>query len=271
MARTRLQTILINVYLVVFFSYLLLPLIVMVAATFNTSHFPTIIPWSGTTLQWFNALVEDQQMWRGLQGSIIVGLAVVVIALPIGTLAALLLDGLNTRFRGVLYGMMIAPLLIPGLIVGISTLVFWNGLGVNAGLHLSALGQCSFITSYVMLLVFARMQRFDRTLEEAALDLGATHLQVLRRIILPFLRPSLITATFLAFLISFQDFNATLFTRGTGNTLTVYVASKLRTGVTPSLNALGFCMVSITIAAVIVYEIMRRRAERRRLLQEIDR
>ena len=262
MGQTRANRILIMAYLGLFFAFLFGPLLVMIAAAFNASKFPTVTPWTGTTLQWFGKLWADDRMWEGLNNSILVGIAVVAITVPIGTCAALFLDGLQSRWRTALYGMMVAPLLVPGVIVGISTLVFWNALGIPAGLHLSTVGQCSFIISYVMLLVLARLQRLDRSLEEAALDLGASHGQVLRRITLPFLRPALITAAILAFFQSFENFNTTLFTRGSASTLTIYIASRVRTGLTPSVNALALILIGLTIVAAIVYVVLRRRDRR---------
>ena len=253
---------LLQAYLGLFFVYLFLPLVIMAVATFNASRFPTITPWTGTTLKWFAALWADDQMWRGLWSSLAVGVVVVALALPIGTAAALLLDGVHARARTFLYAVMVSPLLTPGVIIGISTLVFWTRIGVGAGLHLAAIGQVSFISAYVMLMVMARLQRFDRTLEEAALDLGASHAQAFRRILLPHLAPALGAAGVLAFFQSFENYNTTLFTKGIDTTLTVYIASKVRTGLTPAVNALSLILILLTLAGAVVYEILRRREAR---------
>ena len=114
-----------------------------------------------------------------------------------------------------------------------------------------------------MLLVLARLQSFDRALEEAALDLGASHGQVLRRILLPHLYPAIGAGAAIAFFQSIENFNTTLFTRGTYDTLTVYVFSKVRSGITPTINALALILISVTIVCAIWYEIARRRSERR--------
>lgn len=249
---------LMRVYLVVFFFYLLAPLAVMALATFNTSRFPTVTPWLGTTTQWFVALWNDRQMWQGLSSSFIVGFAVIAVSVPIGVAAAMLLDGVHRKARSLLYAVMVSPLLTPGVIIGISTLVFWDRLGVKGGLHLAVIGQSSFIIAYVMLMVSARLQRFDRTLEEAALDLGASHTQVFLKILFPYLRPAILAGAVLAFFQSFENYNVTLFTRGTDTTLTVYIASKVRTGLTPAVNALALILIAVTILFAIGYEILRR-------------
>jgi spermidine/putrescine transport system permease protein len=257
------SSLLMRAYLALFVSYLFLPLVVMGAATFNTSRFPTVTPWLGTTLGWFGELWRDERMWTALWSSLAVAAAVIVVSVPVGIAAALLLNGMRSRAKGFLYAVMVSPLLTPGVIIGISTLVFWNRLGVPGGLHLAVIGQSSFIIAYVMLMVAARLERFDRTLEEAALDLGASHLQVFRRILLPHLKPAVLAAAVLAFMQSFENYNTTLFVRGLDTTLTIYIANKVRTGVTPALNALGLVLVLLTVAGAISYEILRRREAQR--------
>ena len=252
-----------KIYIWIFFAFLYLPLAIMGAATFNTSRFPTVTPWLGTTLKWFPALADDQRMWGALVNSVIVGIFVILVSVPFGVSAALFLNGLHSRARVFIYGVMVSPLLTPGVIIGISTLVFWNHFGVTGGLHLAVIGQSSFIIAYVMLMIMARLTRFDGSLEEAGLDLGANHFQVFRRILLPHLWPSILTAAVLAFLQSFENYNTSLFVRGLSDLLTVYIASKVRTGLTPAVNALGLILITLTILAAIVYEVLRRREVRR--------
>ena len=194
---------------------------------------------------------------------ILVALAVVAISVPIGTAAAVLVNNLTGTARSILYGFMVAPILTPGAVIGISTLLFWNRFNVPAGLHLSTLGQVSYIAAFVMLLVLARLQSFDRALEEAALDLGASHTTVLRRILLPHLYPAIGGGAAIAFFQSIENFNTTLFTRGPYDTLTVYVFSKVRSGITPTINALALILITVTLIIAIAYEIYRRSAERK--------
>ncbi|WP_428424844.1 ABC transporter permease [Pararhizobium sp.] len=245
-------------YMVLFFLYLFLPLAVMVAATFNTSKFPTVTPWLGTTFDWFAALWADQAMWNALRLSLVISLGVIAISLPLGTAAALFLNSLQDRSRSFFYALMVSPLLTPGVAIGIATLVLWRQVGVGGGTLLIVLAQSSFITAYVMLMVAARLQRFDRTLEDAAIGLGASRFMVFRRILLPYLTPSLLAATFIAFLQSFENYNTTLFVRGTQTPLTVYIATKVRTGLTPAVNALGLILIALTIVAAVTYELSRR-------------
>jgi len=256
-----------HLYLAVFLAYMLLPLIVMGGAAFNDSRFPSVYPWVGFTDRWFVDLWNDGRMWVAFGNTIVVAIAVVALSVPIGTAAAILINSLSGTVRSVLYGLMVAPILTPGAVIGISTLLFWNKFSVPAGLHLATLGQVSYIAAFVMLLVLARLQSFDRALEEAALDLGASHTQVLRRILLPHLYPAIGAGAAIAFFQSIENFNTTLFTRGTYDTLTVYVFSKVRSGITPTINALALILISITVICAIWYEVSRRRSERRIAMQ----
>ncbi len=259
-----------HLYMALFLAYLLVPLLVMGGAAFNASKLPTIYPWKGWTDEWFIAMWNDKRIWIAFRNTILVAIAVAAIAVPIGTAAAILINSISGRVRSVLYGLMVAPILIPGVVIGISTLLFWNHLSVGSGLHLSVLGQVSYIASFVMLLVLARLQSFDAGLEEAALDLGASHAQVMRRILLPHLYPAIGAGAAIAFFQSIENFNITLFTRGGADTLTVYVFSKVRSGITPTINALALLLILFTLGMAIWYEINRRRKERIQLSREAE-
>jgi spermidine/putrescine transport system permease protein len=260
-----------NVYMTAFLLFLILPLLVMAGAAFNDSKLPTVVPWKGWTDRWFIDLWNDSRVWIAFRNTILVALAVVALSVPIGTAGAILINSISGRWRATLYGLMVAPILIPGVVIGISTLLFWNNLSVGSGLHLSVLGQVSYIASFVMLLVLARLQSFDPGLEEAALDLGASHGQVMRRILLPHLYPAIGAGAAIAFFQSIENFNVTLFTRGGADTLTVYVFSKVRSGITPTINALALLLILVTLAAAVIYEVSRRRRERReRMLTVVE-
>ncbi|RYI24888.1 MAG: ABC transporter permease [Acetobacteraceae bacterium] len=269
-----------QLYFALFILYMLVPLAVMAGAAFNDSKLPTVAPWKGFTWQWFNELWADQTMWGAFGNSILVALAVVALAVPIGTAAAILLNSISGKYRATLYGFMVAPVLAPGLVIGISTVLFWNQLGntlgapgtwpFGRGLHLSALGQVSYISAYVMLLVLARLQSFDPGLEEAALDLGANHGQVLRRILMPHLYPAIAASSAIAFFQSIENFNVTLFTKANATTLTVYVFSQVRSGITPKINALAFLLIVLTLVLALIYEMNRRRLARIEAAREAE-
>lgn len=256
-------------YLMLFFAYLFLPLVFMVAAAFNASRFPTMLPWEGFTLQWFwgfdargrpTGLFQDARMAKALWNSILIGLGVILVSVPLGLAGALLLTSLQNRLKGIVFAVLVSPILTPGVILGISTLIFWQRLfDLGGGLLLAVIGQSTFIAAYCLLLFMARLERFDRTLEEAALDLGASHLQMVRKILLPHLRPALLSACLLAFLQSFENYNTTLFVIGAEDTLTINIATRVRLGLTPAVNAIGVLFIAATVAAAIGYALLRRR------------
>ena len=251
-------------YLVIFTLYLFAPLIIMGAAAFNESRFPTVIPWQGTTLEWFKAMWADAAMWQSLWTSVLVAVCVVVVVVPVGTAAALVLTSLHARARSFAYGLMVSPLLTPGVVIGISTLILWRQMGVGGGIFLIVLAQSTYIICYVMLMVMARLQRFDRTQEEAALGLGASRMMVFRRVLMPFLKPALLASGGLAILQSVENYNTTLFVRGFETPLTVFIATKVRTGLTPAVNALALVIIVATVIGAVAYEIARRRQAARK-------
>ena len=259
-----------HIYMGTFLLYLIIPLVIMAGAAFNDSKLPSVVPWKGTTGRWFVDLWNDGAIWFAFRNTLLVAAAVAVIAVIIGTAAAILINSISGRLRSVLYGVMVAPILAPGAVIGISTLLMWDKIGVGSGLHLSVLGQVSYIAAFVMLLVLARLQSFDQGLEEAALDLGASHAQVMRRILLPHLYPAIGAGAAIAFFQSIENFNVTLFTRGTSNTLTVYVFSKVRSGITPTINALAFLLILATLVLALIYETNRRRKARLEAAREAE-
>jgi spermidine/putrescine transport system permease protein len=250
----------VGVYLAVFFLYMFLPLVYMMLVTFNDSRIPTLTPWKGFTLRWFAEMWADERMWSSVVKSFIIGFWVIVLAIPLGLAGALFMTRMRMPGQSFVYAVLVSPVLMPGIIIGLSTLIFWDTqFRIGGRWQLSVLGQTSFIAAYCMLIFMARLTRFDRTLEEAALDLGATPFQVFRTIMVPYMRPAILSASVLAFLQSFENFNTTLFTIGNDITLTMYIAGKIRSGTTPALNALAFVMVAFTICAGVAYEILRRR------------
>ncbi len=267
----KLRLNLLHLYMGLFLVYMIAPLVVMSGAAFNDNKLPSIVPWKGWTGKWFSEMIADERMMLAFANTLWVAVAVAVISILIGTAAAILINSVSGRVRTALYGMMISTILIPGVVIGISTMILWTKMGnaiatdfflFNPGLHLSVLGQVSYIAAMVMLLVLARLQSFDAGLEEAALDLGASHGQVMRRILLPHLYPAIGAGAAVAFFQSIENFNVTQFTRGGADTLTVYVFSKVRSGITPTINALAFLLILVTLVLAILYELNRRRLAR---------
>jgi spermidine/putrescine transport system permease protein len=258
-------------YLLVFFVYLTLPLLVTAVFAFNDASFPSL-PWKGFTLDWYFAegdgrtgLFHDDSLLSALWVSVIVAFWVTVICVTLGCLNAILFERLEFRGKEVLYLIMLLPLVIPGVILGVSILVFYSGMAndVSAqwgieldvfrpGLPLVISGQVAFITTLCTLVIAARLRKFDRQLEEAALNLGATPIVAWFTVTLPWLLPSIFGATAMAFLMSFENFNTTVMLTGSDTPLTVALFNRLREGSTPVLNAVALLlMVGSAVLAVL--------------------
>ena len=277
---------LMGIYILVFFTYLFGPLIIMSFTAFNSAEFPAITPWECFSFRWFNegkiaydgqhlaGLFTDWRLHDGLISSLIIGAGVVCLSVPIGMAAAIVLTQVKSQLRDIYYSISIMPVLFPGVIIGISTVVLWDriaglggggfisGVGRN-GIFLTILAQTCFISTYCFLIFVARLQRFDQTQEEAALDLGATQTQVFFKILIPYLAPAIASAAVIAFLASFENYNTTVFSILSDQTLTTVIASKVRLGISPALSALALTIIALTVIAAVTYEVLRRRQERK--------
>ena len=214
-------------------------------------------------------LVNDEKLMRGLRNSLIIGAGVVLLAVPLGLAGALMLTQVPNRIRPWYYTIVIAPILIPGVVLG--SRHWCSGIGSGGcsaparkassttAIFLTVIGQATFVSAYAMLIFISRLQRFDTAQEEAALDLGATHVQTFRKVLLPFLKPAIGSAAVLAFLASFENYNTTVFTSLTSETLITVLASKVRYGINPSISALAVIIVALTLFGAVIYEIMKRR------------
>ncbi len=251
-----------NGFILLYFAFLFAPLLVTCVLAFNNSDFPSL-PWYGFSLDWFTSAGPDRigifhdagnlrAIWTSFQTAFFVSILCVVV----GTCAAFLFEQEEFPFKGALYFLMLAPLVIPGVILGISILLGANSAGMfledNLGLDLEilrpsfwlvVLGQFSFITTFVTLVVSARLRKFDRSLEEAALNLGANRFEVIWHITLKFLRPAIIGSAAVAFLMSFENFNTTLFLVGSEPTLPINLYLQVRDGSTPVINAVSLLLI----------------------------
>ena len=264
------------IYALAFFAFLFLPLLVVAVFAFNDAPYPAP-PWRGVTLDWFagNAaanrvgLFADGPLLKSLWTSVVVAAWVTLLAVLFGTANAFLLERAAFRGKQALSLLMLAPLVIPGVILGISILAFASRLAqfvddsfgleldfLRPGLPLVVLGQFSYIVSIATLTIAARLKRFDATLEDAAYNLGAAKLEVLATITLPYLRPALVGAAAISFLMSFENFNTTLMLVGSDPPLTVMMYGRMREGASPVLNAVSlFLMVA---SAAVALTLMRR-------------
>ena len=276
-----------GVYIFIFLMYLFGPLIIMSLTSFNSAEFPAVTPWECFSWRWFQegkiaydgqhlaGLSTDWRLHDGLINSFIIGLGVVMLAVPIGMAASIVLTQVHSRLRTIFYSVSIMPVLFPGVIIGISTVVLWDRIATiggegfisdigRNGIFLTILGQTCFISTYCFLIFVARLQRFDQTQEEAALDLGANQTQVFFKILIPYLMPAIASSAVIAFLASFENYNTTVFSILADQTLTTVIASKVRLGISPAISALALVIITLTIMVAIVYEVLRRREDRKK-------
>ena len=265
-----------NLYVAGFFLVLFTPLAVVALFAFNDANYPAP-PWRGFTLDWFVGnpgrgrvgLFADGPLLASVGTSVVVALWVTALSVIVGTVNAFLLERVEFRGKSVLSLAMLAPLVIPGVILGISILAFASRIArladdlagldwefLRPGLPLVVAGQFAYIVSIATLTIAARLRRFDGSLAEAALNLGASHAAVLRTITLPYLRPAIAGAAAIAFLMSFENFNTTLMLVGSDPPLTIMMYGRMREGASPVLNAVSLFLM--LVSGVLALTLLRR-------------
>jgi putrescine transport system permease protein len=254
------------------FGFLYLPIALLVAYSFNASRLVAV--WGGWSLHWYGALVADDKFRDAARNSLEIGVMAASLALVLGTCAGFAIERF-TRFRGrlVFSFMLMAPLVVPEVILGLSLLLLfvasqaWLGWPASRGLLTVTIAHATFASCFVAVLVRAQLAGFDRTLEEAALDLGARPLSVLRRVTLPGISPALISGWLLGFTLSLDDLVVASFVSGpSATTLPMAVYSSVRIGVTPEINALATVFLGVVILIVALAFSLLARQERRRLV-----
>ncbi|HEX5819641.1 MAG TPA: ABC transporter permease [Gemmatimonadales bacterium] len=231
------------------YAFLHLPLVVLMVFSFNRSRFS--VQWKGFTLDWFARLAHRPDVLRALRLSVVVGLTSTAIATILGTLLAVALARYALRGRRVYEGLLYLPIVTPEIVAGISLLILFSTLGVTLGLGTIIIAHTAFSLPFVTVVVLARMAGMDRSLEEAAMNLGADELTTFRRVTLPQLLPGVVAAALLAFTLSFDDFVITFFVAGVGSTtLPLVVYSMVRKSVEPTINAISTIMLLVTTVLV---------------------
>jgi len=230
--------------------FLHLPIIVLMVFSFNDSRFS--VDWRGFTLQWYQRLLERPDITHGLWMSLLVGVTATAISVVLGTLIALGLARHRFPGRRAVEGLVYIPLVTPEIVVGISLLILFAGLGWPLGFTTITIAHVAFCISFAVIVMLARLEGMDRSLEEAAMMLGADELTTFRRVTLPQLWPGMLAGALLAFTISFDDFVITSFVAGPGSsTLPIVVYGMVRRTVEPSVNAISTIILVVT--ALLIY------------------
>jgi len=256
---------LLSTWAVLIYVFLFAPILLLVAFSFNANRYGTF-PFTGWTGKWYSQVFNDYQIRDALWTTIKVALEVTLISTIVGTAAAFPLVRARLPFRtGIRVGMTL-PIMIPGLLIGVSLLVlFTNVFKVPLSPQTAVIGQAVYTTPFVLLLVAARLQSFDASLERAAADLGANTFRRLRYVVLPLIAPAIFAGALFAFTLSLDEFIITLFLIGAHNTLPIYIYTQVKFGITPEVNALAALLLAaslILIAFAFVLPVAVRRARR---------
>ncbi|GAB5460578.1 MULTISPECIES: ABC transporter permease [Hoeflea] len=243
---------LIRIYTILVYMFMFLPIAVVVLLSFNANQFGSF-PMTGLSTHWFEVLWENDAIMRAFRTSIVLGLLTAVISTVLGVLASLALVRYKVPGRNLITTMLIAPILVPEVVLAVALLLFLNFLDIGKSFTLLLLGHVIFTLPFVILVVQARLVSIKRDVEEAALSLGASPRQTFFAITLPLLMPAVAAGGLFAFTISFDDITGTLFWKPGGiETVPTQIFSMLRNSISPEINALGTVMIVLTVGLPLI-------------------
>ena len=232
----------------VIYIFLFSPIILLILLSFNKNQFG-IFPITGWTLHWYSSVANSPDLQTAIKTSLRVALEVTVISTVVGTAAAFSLVRSRLRFRTAFRIAFTLPIMIPGVLIGVSLLSFFRQvLGVPLSTETVVIGQAVYTTPFVLLIVAARLEGFDRSLERAASDLGANPLRTFRYVILPLIAPAVLAGALFAFTLSLDEFVITFFIIGPEVTLPIYIYTQIKFGITPAINAIATLLIVTSLA-----------------------
>ena len=246
-----------RVYAALVFAFLYLPILVLIVYSFNGESVGGFPP-HGWTLRWYNEFFADEALWSSVVNSLLVAAAAVALALLFGLPAALALDRANFPGKQIFRRLVLLPLILPGIITGLSLLTLFAAAGTGLSLLTVAIGHGTALISVAVTEISAGLQSFNRSLEEASKDLGATEWYTFRRVTLPSLKLPLIAAALLIFTLSLDEIAVSFFLVGRENTLPLEIWSRLRRGITPEINAVSTLIFAFSVITIVVWFRLRR-------------
>jgi len=245
--RGRAMRWLLSTYAILIYVFLFFPIVLLVLFSFNANRYGTF-PITGWTLTWYRQAFSDYQVHDAVSTTLNVAFQVTLISTIIGTCAAFPLVRSRLPFREGIRIIFILPIMIPGLLIGVSLLVLFTGtFHWTLSPETAVIGQSVYTTPFVILLVAARLQGFDTALERAAADLGANAFQRLRRIVLPLILPAIFAGALFAFTLSLDEFIITYFLIGGHNTLPIFIYTQVKFGITPEVNAVASMLLGASL------------------------
>jgi spermidine/putrescine transport system permease protein len=241
-------------------AFLYLPIILLVACSFNSST--TGLHWGGFTLKWYRLIWRDDGLVLAVENSLIIAAATTVLAVAFGTAAAWLLHRYRFPAQQSIYTLLYVPLIIPEVIMGVSLMMLFRAIGLELGYTTVIIAHVTFCFPFVMAAVQARLAGIDPSLEEAAMDLGATPARAFFSVIVPYLMPAIIAGALLSFTLSLDEFIVTYFTYSAESiTLPIRIYGMVKTGVKPTLNAVSALFIVGTALLVLGADALQRRRE----------
>ncbi len=249
---------LLTTYAALVFAFIYLPIVVLIVYSFNRDGVGGFPP-RHFTFDWYRRLFSDAAIWDSVVNSLLVAAASVALALTLGLLAALALDRASFPGKALFRRLVLLPLILPGIITGLSLLMFAVFAGMQLSLLTVFLGHGTALISVATTELFAGLQKLDRGQEEASLDLGATPWQTFWRVTLPNLKLSLIAAGLLIFTLSMDEIAVTFFLIGRDNTLPLEIWGRLRRGITPEINAISTLIFAVSVALIVIWYRLRAR------------
>lgn len=247
-----------GVYTLLVFAFLYLPIVVLILYSFNRAGVGGFPP-RHFTFDWYRQLFTDAAIWDSALNSLVVAVVAVLFSLTFGLLAALALDRTDFPGKSIFRRLVLLPLILPGIITGLSLLMFVVFAGTQLSLLTVFLGHGTALISVATTELFAGLQKMDRAQEEASLDLGATPWQTFWRITLPNLKLSLIAAALLIFTLSMDEIAVTFFLIGRDNTLPLEIFARLRRGITPEINAISTLIFAVSVILIVIWYHIRTR------------
>jgi ABC-type spermidine/putrescine transport system permease subunit II len=245
--RGRVARALLSTYALLIYLFLFFPIVLLVLFSFNANRYGTF-PITGWTLTWYRQAFSDYQVHDAVSTTLKVALQVTLVSTVVGTCAAFPLVRSRLPFREGIRIVFILPIMIPGLLIGVSLLVLFTGtFHWQLSPETAVIGQSVYTTPFVILLVAARLQGFDTALERAAADLGANAFQRLRRVVLPLILPAIFAGALFAFTLSLDEFIITYFLIGGHNTLPIFIYTQVKFGITPEVNAVASMLLGASL------------------------
>lgn len=230
--------------------FLYLPIVILIIFSFNEAR--QTARWEGFTVQWYEKLFSNKLILKSVKNSLVVAAVTTVCSTIIGTLAALALGRFNFRGKGFTQAALFLPIIIPEIVLGAALVTFFGATQIRLSIWTVIVAHVAFSISYVAIVVRARLAGFDRSLEEAAMDLGAGPIETFFRVTLPLILPGIVAGALLVFTISIDDYVITSFVAGVGSTtLPLQIYSMIKVGVTPEVNAVSTLLLLFTVIMIV--------------------